>query len=84
MFDNSAHQSMNDNHSTKPGKYLKMALTNSTNNKIKNENLKQKEETSKFMNNTINSHNQKSKEARFSREMQQLQSDIENVLRKFS
>ena len=83
MFDNSAHQSMNENHSTKPGKYLKMALTNSTNNKIKNENLKQKEETAKFMNNTINS-NQKSKEARFSREMQQLQSDIENVLRKFS
>ena len=83
MFDNSAHQSMNENHSTKPGKYLKMALTNSTNNKIKNENLKQKQETSKFMNNTINS-NQKSKEARFSREMQQLQSDIENVLRKFS
>ena len=83
MFENSAHQSMNENHSTKPGKYLKMALTNSTNNKIKNENLKQKEETAKFMNNTINS-NQKSKEARFSREMQQLQSDIENVLRKFS
>ena len=83
MFDNSAHQSMNENHSTKPGKYLKMALTNSTNNKIKNENLKQKEETAKFMSNTINSH-QKSKEARFSREMQQLQSDIENVLRKFS
>ena len=83
MFDKSAHQSMNENHSTKPGKYLKMALTNSTNNKIKNENLKQKEETAKFMNNTINS-NQKSKEARFSREMQQLQSDIENVLRKFS
>ena len=83
MFDNSAHQSMNENHSTKPGKYLKMALKNSTNNKIKNENLKQKEETAKFMSNTINSH-QKSKEARFSREMQQLQSDIENVLRKFS
>ena len=83
MFNNSAYQSMNENHSTKPGKYLKMALTNSTNNKIKNENLKQKEETAKFMNNTINSH-QKSKEARFSREMQQLQSDIENVLRKFS
>ena len=83
MFDNSAHQSMNENHSTKPGKYLKMALTNSTNIKIKNENLKQKQETAKFMNNTINS-NQKSKEARFSREMQQLQSDIENVLRKFS
>ena len=78
MFDNSAHQSMNENHSTKPGKYLKMALTNSTNNKIKNENLKQKQETAKFINNTI------SKEARFSREMQQLQSDIENVLRKFS
>ena len=69
---------MNENHSTKPGKYLKMALTNSTNNKIKNENLKQKQETAKFINNTI------SKEARFSREMQQLQSDIENVLRKFS
>ena len=83
MFDNLAHQSINENHSTKPGKYLKMALTNSTNNKIKNENLKQKEETAKFMNNTINSH-QKSKEAQFSREMQQLQSDIENVLRKFS
>ena len=78
MFDNSAHQSMNERHSTKPGKYLKMALTNSTNNKIKNENLKQKQETAKFINNTI------SKEARFSREMQQLQSDIENVLRKFS
>ena len=78
MFDNSAHQSMNERHSTKPGKYLKMALTNSTNNKIKNENLKQKQETAKFINTTI------SKEARFSREMQQLQSDIENVLRKFS
>ena len=83
MFNNLAYQSMNENHSTKPGKYLKMALTNSTNNKIKNENLKQKQETAKFMNNTINSH-QKNKEARFSREMQQLQSDIENVLRKFS
>ena len=81
MFDNSAHQSMNERHSTKPGKYLKMALTNSTNNKIKNENLKKRQETAKF--NAINSH-QKSKEDRFSREMQQLQSDIENVLRKFS
>ena len=81
MFDNSAHQSMNENHSTKPGKYLKMALTNSTHNKIKNENLKQRQETAKF--NAINSR-QKSKDDRFSREMQQLQSDIENVLRKFS
>ena len=81
MFDNSAHQSMNERHSTKPGKYLKMALTNSTNNKIKNENLKKRQETAKF--NAINSH-QKRKEDRFSREMQQLQSDIENVLRKFS
>ena len=52
-----------------------MALTNSTNNKIKNENLKQKQETAQFINTTI------SKEARFSREMQQLQSDIENVLK---
>ena len=60
---------------------MKIALTNSTNNKIYQEDLKHKEETEKFMKNSMN---QKNKEERFSREMQQLQSDIENVLRKFS
>merc|ERR1712002_1195643 len=58
------------NSGAKPGKYLKLALTNSTNNKIKQDNLS-------FTNQT-------KKEERFSREVSQMQSDISNVLRKFS
>ena len=63
--------------SAKPGKYLKLALTNSTNNKIKQDN----QNISKCMNNFKS---QTNKEERFSREVSQMQTDIASVLRKFS
>ena len=82
------HQGLNQKKTnTKPGKYLKKALTNSTNMKIMQENTKRYQETNKFkpIKQTTNKFtNTLDNNDNFSKSIIQMQNDIENVLRKFS
>ena len=81
------HQGLNKKKtSTKPGKYLKKALTNSTNKKIMQENTQRYQETNNPIKQTTNTftNTKDDNNDNFSKAILQMQNDIENVLRKFS